>query len=161
MLLSPYIDRSFQASVLPASSSSRKINLALCLTAFIISYFGFIIEHLSIRLIIFTLLISAIPEEWFFRVYFQPKLIKFLYSYLPENKASISGIILTSLLFSCTHAIAQQNIHFIYLVFLPSIFYGYIYLRTNDFFLIVNLHFISNIILYTFYPYLITPFQVN
>lgn len=114
-----------------------------------ISYIGYTTGSITIELILYTLIIAAIAEEWFFRVYFQSRLIRLLSTRLSKKTANISGIIITSLFFSGMHAIAQENVHLIYIIFIPSAIYGYVYLKTNNFMLIVNLHFISNILLYS------------
>lgn len=154
MLLSPYIDGKFKVPDLKTISYNRNINIILCLLIFIILYIGIINNQLSIKLILFTLFISTIPEEWFFRVYFQTQLIKYLSTHTTNKKSTTSGIILTSLFFSCMHVIMQGDIHLIYLIFFPSVLYGYIYLITKNLFLVINLHFISNILLYTLQAYI-------
>jgi len=154
MLLSPYLDYTFKPSLHLAKSLKKKTNIFFILFSIGVSFFGFISNALSLELIIFTLIISSIPEEWFFRAYFQPKTIQYFKLFFNENISNIIGIILTSILFSSIHAISQNNISLIYLIFIPSIFYGYIFLKTKDIILVINLHFISNTMLYTLQSYL-------
>jgi len=146
MLLSPFLDKTFKPYLL--ARNNFQINIFLFFLTIFISYTGYTAGYITIELILYTLIIAATAEEWFFRVYFQSHLITLLSIRLSKKASGITGIVISSLLFSALHAISLNNIHFIYLVFFPSIFYGYIYLKTKDFILIVNLHFISNIFLY-------------
>jgi len=150
MLLSPYIDKEFKPL---RSNLKKRPDLFLTGLSIIISFLAYRSGNISLTLILYTLVISAIPEEWFFRIYCQPRLIKYCSSFMTKRTGVIIGITLTSVLFSALHAIAQENIHQMYLIFIPSMIYGYAYHKTRDLLLIVNLHFISNIILYSVIPY--------
>ncbi len=89
-------------------------------------------HHTDFALI--TLLTAALPEEWFFRTYL-----------MPATGRGIVANLLTSLLFSLLHGLTQDWQTAIQ-VFLPSLFYGWIYQRYQDFPLIVLLHAASNIL---------------
>jgi hypothetical protein len=86
-----------------------------------------------------TLLAAAIPEEWFFRTYFMIRL----------GQGSRANII-TSLLFSLMHGLTRGWTAAA-LVFLPSLFYGWLYQRTRDLPLLVLVHTLSNLI-YVLFP---------
>ena len=156
MLISPYLDKNF---TIPAVNNRYKnTNFSLITISVTISVTGYIANIVSFELIIYNLLIAALPEEWFFRVYFQTRLLKIIAPHLNARKTNLSAILLTSILFSSVHAIAQKDIHLLYIMIIPSVFFGFIYLKTKDFIVIVNLHFISNMILYLL---LALPVMIN
>lgn len=89
----------------------------------------------QIPLFIFsTVIISAFPEEWFFRGYLQTKF---------GNRHS--GIIISSLTFSLIHAITISWTTGI-LVFLPSIFFGYLFMISKDIIFVTLVHTFSNVL---------------
>ncbi len=77
---------------------------------------------------------AALPEEWFFRGYFIARLGK-----------GIQANAITSVLFSLIHGLTQGWTVAV-LVFVPSLFYGWLYQRTRDLPLIVLAHALSNLI---------------
>ncbi len=81
---------------------------------------------------------AALPEEWFFRAYFMTRIGQ---GWWPN--------ILASLLFSLMHGITWGWITAI-LVFIPSLFYGWLYQRTRDFPLLIATHALSNIVFMMF-----------
>lgn len=85
-----------------------------------------------------TLLTAALPEEWFFRAYF----LTSIGTGLPANA-------LTSLIFSLIHGLGRDALTGI-LVFLPSLFYGWLYQRTRDLPLLVLVHALSNLVFVMF-----------
>jgi len=149
MLLTPYLDKAFQPQL---TFVNKPLNIFIATFSIAICTFGFIYEYLSLELIIYTLTISALAEEWFFRVYFQSKVITFTLNFTNKKLGVLTGIVLTSIFFSGLHAIAQNNMLMMALIFFPSMIYGYIYYKTRDFLLITNIHFISNILLYLLKP---------
>ncbi|WP_345780604.1 CPBP family glutamic-type intramembrane protease [Sulfurihydrogenibium sp.] len=50
----------------------------------------------------------------------------------------------TSILFTIPHIILYFDLHS-FLVFFPSLFYGYVFNKTKSFILVAVLHFLSNI----------------
>ena len=79
------------------------------------------------------LLVAAVPEEWFFRYYFQGKLGN-----------DVNAVIISSGLFSCSHALSLT--WDAGLMVLPaSLFFGYLYLKTGDLVLVVLLHALSDL----------------
>ena len=86
----------------------------------------------ALSLFVSTLFFAALPEEWFFRGYFMPR----IGSGWPAN-------LLASLLFALLHGVTHDWITAT-LVFWPSLFYGWLYQRTHDLPLLVLAHALSN-----------------
>ncbi|PMP76941.1 MAG: CPBP family intramembrane metalloprotease [Sulfurihydrogenibium sp.] len=80
----------------------------------------------------FTLVLSqfltAFSEELFFRVY----MMKYFSN------------LITSILFTVPHIVLYNDLHS-FLVFFPSLFYGFVYQRTKSLILVTVLHFLSNV----------------
>ena len=85
-----------------------------------------------------TLFFTALPEEWFFRAYLMPSL-----------GADFRANVFTSVIFSFAH-IATHGGVVAFLVFFPSLFYGWLYQKTNDLVTVVLLHALSNIVFMVF-----------
>lgn len=85
-----------------------------------------------------TLLTAALPEEWFFRAYF-----------LTSVGIGLRANVITSLLFALVHGLARDPLTGV-LVFLPSLFYGWLYQRTSDLPLLVLVHALSNVVFVMF-----------
>ena len=83
-------------------------------------------------------LVAALPEEWFFRAYLQ--------KCLGNN---VAAVLLVSLMFSLMHYITHRSVE-TWLVFIPSIFFGWIYKKTDDLILVVILHALSNLVFYIY-----------
>ena len=92
----------------------------------------------SFEFALFTLFFAAVPEEWFFRAYLMPAL-----------GAGIKANIVTSIAFSMLHLVTQGSTTAM-LVFLPSLFYGWLYQKTNDLVAVILLHALSNIVYVAF-----------
>jgi membrane protease YdiL (CAAX protease family) len=130
MLFLPLLDRNWH---LPALSRSRSYYLA---------WAGLLIAGIAllswrpseIPFAISTLLIAALPEEWFFRAYFMTRLGK-----------GIRANVIASALFSLMHGLTQGWAA-AFLVFVPSLFYGWLYQRTRDLPLLVLVHALSNLV---------------
>ena len=130
MLFLPLLDRGWKIPVFPHSRSHYLIWAGL-----LISGMALLIWRPSeTPFAIATLLTAAIPEEWFFRAYFMTRL----------GKGRWSNI-MASLLFSLMHGLTRGWTAAI-LVFVPSLFYGWLYQRTRDLPLLVLAHTLSNII---------------
>jgi hypothetical protein len=114
-------------------------------------------DAVSIKLVLLSLLFTAIPEEWFFRAYFQTQLHNYLKNNREDREGFISkgfqnhlvsiSIIITSVLFACIHAIIQKNLILLPLIFLPSLLFGYLYYKTHDIVLVMFTHLFSNMFL--------------
>lgn len=85
-----------------------------------------------------TLLMAAIPEEWFFRAYFMPRM-----------GLGIRANVIASALFSLMHGLTRGWTAAVQ-VFAPSLFYGWLYQRTNDLPLLILVHALSNLIFVMF-----------
>jgi membrane protease YdiL (CAAX protease family) len=81
-----------------------------------------------------TLLLAALPEEWFFRAYF-----------MAHVGSTTCANVVASLLFSMMHGLTRDWTTAL-LVFVPSLLYGWLYQRTRDFPLLVLVHTLSNLI---------------
>lgn len=85
-----------------------------------------------------TLLMAAVPEEWFFRAYFMVRVGR-----------GWSANLTSSLLFSLLHWLTHDWLVAL-LVFVPSLFYGWLYQRTRDLLLLILVHALSNLIFVLF-----------
>lgn len=83
---------------------------------------------------LFTLLFAALPEEWFFRAYLMTRLGTGPWANL-----------MASLLFSLVHGLTRGWTT-AFLVFVPSLIYGWLYQRSRDLPLLVLVHALSNLI---------------
>ena len=81
-----------------------------------------------------TLLFAALPEEWFFRAYFMTRLGE-----------GWRANLIASLFFAIMHGFSRDWITAA-LVFIPSLFYGWLYQRTRDLPLLILVHGLSNLI---------------
>jgi membrane protease YdiL (CAAX protease family) len=81
-----------------------------------------------------TLLLTALPEEWFFRGYFMGRI-----------GTGLRANLIASTLFSLMHALTRDWMTAL-LVFVPSLFYGWLYQRNRDLPLLVLLHSLSNVV---------------
>lgn len=100
----------------------------------------------GLKLLLSTVLLVALPEEWFFRAYFMRRLESIVASNLNAN-------VITSLLFAVLHMPSQG--WFGLSVFMPSLVFGWLYQRNRDLMLVVLLHALSNSIFLYFYHYVI------
>ncbi len=82
------------------------------------------------------ILLTALPEEWFFRAYFMQRL-EDIY-----NHRWLANV-LSSLLFTLLH-IPLQGIEGV-LVFFPSLVFGYVYQRSRNLALVILLHALANL----------------
>lgn len=133
MLILPFIDRSF---ALPQLNINAK-KIARWLVCIFLILILVTIENDYKLIALSTLLLTALPEEWFFRGYFMTRLEK---SGLQPYHANI----ITSVFFSLLH-LPTQGLWGIS-VFVPSMIYGWIYQRYNDIVTVILLHGLSNLI---------------
>jgi membrane protease YdiL (CAAX protease family) len=130
MLFLPLLDRGRRVPALPRSRSRHLIWAGL-----LISGVALLIWRPSeTPFALSALLMAALPEEWFFRAYFMTRL----------SQGSRANVI-TSLLFSLMHGLTRGWTAAA-LVFLPSLFYGWLYQRTRDLPSLVLVHALSNLI---------------
>lgn len=134
MLAWPLIDRRWQPPPFPRSPRNRFTWFALIAVAG-----GLLLwQPAQTAFAVSTLLMAALPEEWFFRAYF-----------LASIGAGLRANVTTSVLFALTHALARDPLTGV-LVFLPSLFYGWLYQRTQDLPLLVLTHALSNLVFVMF-----------
>lgn len=130
MLFLPLLDRHWRIPPIPRSRSRHLSWVGLFLSGIVLLAW----RPSEIPFTVTTLLMAALPEEWFFRAYFTTRLGK-----------GIRGNIIASLLFSLMHGLTRGWAVAV-LVFLPSLFYGWLYQRTRDLPLLVLAHALSNLI---------------
>ena len=129
MLFLPLLDRDWRVPALPRSRPRRLIwGLFIAGIALLAWRPSGIPSALS------TLLMAAIPEEWFFRAYFMTRLD-------PGVQANVTA----SVLFSLMHGLTRGWTVAV-LVFLPSLLFGWWYQRTRDLPLPVPAHTLSNLV---------------
>ena len=85
-----------------------------------------------------TLCFAALPEEWFFRGWFMTRLGRGW----PANLAA-------SLLFSLVHLLTQGLTRGV-LVFIPSLFFGWLFQKSRDLPLVILAHTLSNLLYFLF-----------
>jgi membrane protease YdiL (CAAX protease family) len=129
MLFLPLLDRRWRPPALPRGA--RHVAAWACLLLAIGGLLLWQPRHAVFTMS--TLLLAALPEEWFFRAYFMTR----LGNGLPANLAA-SG------LFSLLHALTRDWPTAL-LVFIPSLFYGWLYQRTRDLPLLILVHGLSNL----------------
>lgn len=83
-------------------------------------------------------LVAALPEEWFFRAYLQKRLGN-----------SVVAVLFVSLIFSFMHSFSRGPM-LAALVFIPSVFFGWVYKKTDDLVVVVMLHALSNLVYYIY-----------
>ncbi len=108
-----------------------------------------------------TLAFAALPEEWFFRAYLMTQLNKvntgpFFLKFKINNSQSsfLLTNIITAVLFALLHTPGQG--WFGLMIFFPSLFYGWVYQRSQDIVLVVLLHGLSNIVFFIYFSELLS-----
>jgi len=130
MLLLPLIDNNHDA----AKFVFVKTNIVLL---FVLLMIIFVVIFLKENLLIFfmtTLVFTALPEEWFFRIYLMQRIGR-----------GLEANVIASVLFSALHAITFGWLYS-FLVFLPSLVFGWVYQRQQNFVILVLLHAVSNLV---------------
>lgn len=130
MLFLPLLDRGWRLPALPHSHSHYLAWGGLLLAGILLLAW----RPSSAPFALATLLTAAVPEEWFFRAYFMTRIG-------PGWRANLAA----SALFSLLHGLTQGWTTAL-LVFLPSLFYGWLYQRTRDLPLLVLVHALSNLV---------------
>ena len=142
MLLLPFVDRSFSLPKLTVTSKQIALWLIFIIPMLLLVTFEGNYKLIALT----TLLLTALPEEWFFRGYFMMQIKK---AGLQPYHANI----ITSVFFSLLH-LPSQGLWGIS-VFIPSMIYGWIYQRYNDILMVILLHGLSNLIFFIYIkPYL-------
>jgi membrane protease YdiL (CAAX protease family) len=130
MLFLPLLDRRWRLPALPRSRSHYLAWAGLSIAGIAL----LIWRPSEAPFALGTLVMAAIPEEWFFRAYFMTRLGK-----------DVRANVISSVLFSLLHGLTRGWSAAV-LVFAPSLFYGWLYQRTRDLPLLVLVHALSNIV---------------
>jgi len=130
MLFLPLLDRGWKIPTLPRSRIHYLAWSALLLAGIALLAW----RPSEIPFALTTLLMAAVPEEWFFRAYFMTRMGR-----------GIRSNVISSVLFSLLHGLTRGWTAAV-LVFLPSLFYGWLFQRTRDLPLLVLVHALSNIV---------------
>ena len=134
MLFVPLMDRHWSPPLLPrARRNFIYWAVLVAITALLLIW-----QPGQARFALGTLLLAAVPEEWFFRGYFMTRVGR-----------GWRANLVTSLLFSLIHGLIYGWVAAVQ-VFLPSLFYGWLYQRTKDLPLLILVHALSNVIFVMF-----------
>ncbi len=134
MLFFPLLDPQWQPPAVPDRLRNRISWLALVVLASTLLVWKPAYLEASLS----TLVTAALPEEWFFRAYF-----------MTSAGTGFTANVVASILFSTLHGLTR-GWQIAALVFVPSLFYGWLYRRTRDFPLLVLAHALSNIMFMMF-----------
>lgn len=93
-------------------------------------------------LLLFHLIVVAIPEEVYFRGYLQEIL-----------GSNYRGVVIVSLLFTLMHLIAffNKDNYSTLLTFFPSLFMGWLYLKKRNLLFPITFHYFSNLLFISFF----------
>lgn len=134
MLFLPLLDRSWavyrHASLCAKSDRAAVILITVCCFAIIALYLD------TPSLVLSGVILTAVPEEWFFRAYYLTQLAK----YTSSSKANI----ISSVLFGVLHIPTQGAAGL--LVTLPSLVFGCIYIKYKRLGIVILLHAASNLV---------------
>jgi membrane protease YdiL (CAAX protease family) len=132
LLFLPFLDRSWSFQL------NKNYQYRFYLNALVVFFIIFIsvLRPQAINLIPGILLLTALPEEWFFRVYLLKRLENFCNSQFMAN-------LITSVFFSLLHLPTQGAMGLS--VFIPSLFFGWLYQQKRDFILLVLVHALFNL----------------
>ena len=139
MLVLPYLNRNW---TLHRDRYSGKLLITGALLA-TVSLLILLFHPYRLEFFISTLLLAAIPEEWFFRAYVQ--------NILGNN---IKAIVISSITFSLIHVLSR-GVEIGLLVFIPSLFYGWVYRKYDNLTITVLCHALGNLLAVVFFnPYI-------
>ncbi len=103
-----------------------------------------LIPFIGVRLVV-NLLLTAIPEEAFFRGFIQERLYKLV--------GKTGALILTSLLFTAAHIYWSPDLATLGFVFLASLLYGFVYIVSKKIESAIITHFLLNVFHMLFFSY--------
>ena len=135
MLFLPLLDRGWRPPAIPKRSADLMVMASLAVAATALLAW----RPQAMPYALSTLLLAALPEEWFFRAYFMPRL-----------GSGWGANVVASLLFSLLHGLARSW-ETALLVLGPSLFYGWLYQRTRNLPLLVLTHALSNLVFALFF----------
>ncbi len=142
MLFLPFLDKSLD---LRALFKYEYAWLSILLLLFTIGIT--INRQTEIEVALSTLILTALPEEWFFRNYALVKVNAFLRSrltYVGTHWSEWLANISVSTVFALMHLPTQG--FFGLMTFFPSLLFGWIFIRSRDIWLVIIIHFLSNIV---------------
>ena len=137
LLLLPLLDSSWK---MPFSNFYRN-NAGLLLPCFLLGLILMIDEGRRPEILFVTILFVALPEEWFFRAYYYHRLTEFFQSNILAN-------IVSSAFFALLHMPLQG--FYGLLVFMPSLFFGWIYQKYKNLSLVIVVHALCNYFYFRF-----------
>jgi len=129
MLFLPFLDDSWKYPDFTLSPSSLAQWAAVALATAVLLW-----TRGSAEMFLNILLLTALPEEWFFRGYVQKQLGN-----------SIEANLMATVLFAIVHWISRGSAVAL-LVVSPSLLFGYLYSRQKDIILVILLHAFSNLL---------------
>lgn len=139
MLFFPLLDRHWRLPDFPHHPQNIAAWLGLLLATLALLWW----QPRHIEYALTTLLTAALPEEWFFRAYFLRRIEE------AHCKHLWCANIVTSLVFCGLHGLTRGwGVGLS--VFVPSLFYGWLYQRTRDVPLLVLVHALSNLLFVIF-----------
>ena len=146
MLFLPLLDNNQRQLLL--NINKRQI----ILWSFILIMIGLlvIISATKLLVVISIICLTALPEEWFFRRYLQTGLNSYFKktSTLKLIPSSVLAIVSSSVIFTTLHIPSQGYLGL--LVFIPSLFFGYIYQLKQDLIFVILLHSLFNLFFLVF-----------
>jgi|JI9StandDraft_1071089.scaffolds.fasta_scaffold05004_2 membrane protease YdiL (CAAX protease family) len=107
--------------------------------------------------LLLQLFFVALPEEVFFRGFLQREIAKDI----PTKLGAFLSIVVTSLIFTMPHAFVIQNLAYLLLTFVASLFYGLLFQITNRIESSILLHFTVNTVHFFFFTYPILHTRVG
>lgn len=146
MLFLPFIDQSWSVP----NSKPYKYRSILRLFLIGVACLILILIPNKLNFILSTILLVALPEEWFFRAYFMQR-VGSTHGYLWESN------IVTSVLFAVLHVPTQGWIGLS--VFFPSLVLGCLYQQHRDIVVVILLHSLLNIFYILFLREVIIKFD--
>lgn len=147
LLFLPLLDHNYRQIRYAAINKSSLINWSFIISIMLvvcISDTTYSITEQS-TLLISIALFTALPEEWFFRRYFQDAIQNTLKSGRRFNtQPQLLSNLITSTLFTMLHLPIQGAAGMA--VFIPSLILGYIYQKKKDLIFVILIHSLFNII---------------
>ena len=134
LLFLPLLDKNW---TLPRLNLKPRLMLLWLLCVCILSILLFLHPE-QLQFVFMTILLVALPEEWFFRAYLMTRLGK-----------NIQGNIVSSIAFSLIHGVTRGWAVGVE-VFIPSLLFGWLFQKTDDLISCVLVHSISNLLFILF-----------
>lgn len=132
LLFLPFIDAQWTSPPLKIKTKQDIIYILACLlsiTALLI------LQPQQLSYFVSMLLLTALPEEWFFRAYLLNRI---------GTRGWRSNLI-TSLVFTTLHLVSNLNLYALLVIF-PSLVFGWVFQKTRNIYLLILLHALSNLV---------------